>query len=117
MSLLTSYKQICVRAFPENAYLFKKNNRKTKKKYEICSKLTIKAPIQHQGYRSGVFIINSKYISQVFLVFPLVNWSKYMFFGFFPKAWNFVLQMSEKNYLTYQLNNFYESLQINTNTT
>ena len=35
-------------AYPENKYMFKVNNRDTKKKCEICSKLTIKLPEQHQ---------------------------------------------------------------------
>ena len=39
-----------------NIYLFKVNNRKTKKSCETCSKLTIKAP----------------YVSQHFLVFLLL---------------------------------------------
>ena len=30
--------------FPDNIYLFKVNNRKTKKRLEICSKLPIKTP-------------------------------------------------------------------------
>ena len=32
---------------PVNIYLFKVNNRNTRKRCEICSKLTIKTPEQH----------------------------------------------------------------------
>ena len=31
-------------SFPANIYLFKVNNRNTRKRCEICSKLTIKTP-------------------------------------------------------------------------
>ena len=33
---------------PANIYLFKVNNRNTRKRYEICSKLTIKTPERRQ---------------------------------------------------------------------
>ena len=37
--------------FPANIYLFKVNNRNTRrKKFKICSKLTIKTPEQHQSF-------------------------------------------------------------------
>ena len=49
---------------PANTYLFKVNNRNSKKKCEICSKLTIKMVEQH----SGVFIVNVEHISHLFLV-------------------------------------------------
>ena len=54
--------------YPTNIYLFKVNNGNTRKKCEICSKLTIKTPEQR---RSGVFIVNFEHISQLFLVFLL----------------------------------------------
>ena len=60
---------------------FKINNRNTRKKCEICSKLTIKMPEQHYWWRSGVFIVNFEYISQLFLVFPSLTLSKYLFAG------------------------------------
>ena len=34
--------------FPANIYLFKVNNRNTRKRCEICSKLTTKTPEQRQ---------------------------------------------------------------------
>ena len=47
--------------YPANIYLFKVNNRNTRKRCEICSKLTIKAPD----------VFNDKFgdIPQLFLVF------------------------------------------------
>ena len=41
---------------PANIYLFKVNNRNTRKRCETCSKLTIKTPERRQWRRSGVFI-------------------------------------------------------------
>ena len=45
---------------PGKIYFFKVSNRNTRKKCEICSKLTIKKPQQRQWRGSGVFIVNSK---------------------------------------------------------
>ena len=33
-----------IKIYPANKYMLNFNNRNTRKKYEICSKLTIKAP-------------------------------------------------------------------------
>ena len=41
-----------------NIYLFKLNNRNTRKRYVICPKLTLKTPKRPQRYCSGVFIVN-----------------------------------------------------------
>ena len=60
---------------PRNIYLFKVNNRNTRKRCEICLKLTIK----HQNdvrHRSGVFIVNSEHISDLFLVFLIADFEK-----------------------------------------
>ena len=51
-----------------NIYLFKRNNRNTRKKCEICSKLTIKTSKRRQWRRSGVFIVNFDHISH------LIDW-------------------------------------------
>ena len=45
---------------PPGIYLLKINNRNTRIRCEICSKLTIKIPERRQWRRSGVFIINFK---------------------------------------------------------
>ena len=44
--VLTSWKLLS--QFPANIYLLKVNNRNTRKRCEICSKLTIKTPEQRQ---------------------------------------------------------------------
>ena len=41
---LAQRKKIITRSFPAGIYLLKVNNRNTRAKYEICSKLTIKTP-------------------------------------------------------------------------
>ena len=45
--------------FPANIYLFKDNNRDTRKKCGICLKLTMKIPEQRHCFRSGVFFFCS----------------------------------------------------------
>ena len=55
-----------------NIYLSKVNNRNTRKRCEILSKLTIKTQNWRQWYRSGAFIINFEHISHLFLVFLLL---------------------------------------------
>ena len=57
--------------------MFKVINRKTKKRYEICSKLTIKISeiIINKYRRSSVFIVNFEHILQLLLklLFEQVN--------------------------------------------
>ena len=59
--------------YPGNIYLFKVNNSNTRKRYEICSKLTIKTPERRHWRRCGVFIVNFKHISNHVLVFLLLT--------------------------------------------
>ena len=54
-------------------YLLKVNNRNTRTRCEIYSKLTIKTPERRQWRRSGVFIVNFEYISRLALVFLLLT--------------------------------------------
>ena len=55
----------------------------TRKRWEICSKLTIKTPEQRQWHRSGVFIIDFEHIhiSELFLVFLLLALNKQILAG------------------------------------
>ena len=46
--------------YPVGIYMFKVNNRNTKIRCEICSKLTIKIPKRRHWRRSVVFIVNFK---------------------------------------------------------
>ena len=50
----------------------KVNNRNTRTS-EICSKLTIKTPERRHWRRSGVFIVNFEYISNLVLIFLLLT--------------------------------------------
>ena len=59
------FDMVKLNANPANIYLLKVNNRNTRRKCEICSKLTIKTP--------DAFIINFKHISHLFLVFILLT--------------------------------------------
>ena len=58
---------------PAGIYLLKVNNRNTKTRCEICSKLTIKTQERRQWRRSGVFIVNFEHISHLVLVFLLLT--------------------------------------------
>ena len=57
-------------------YMFKVKNRNTS--CEICSKLTIKTPEQHQFHHSSVFIVNFEHISHLVLVFMLLILRRWM---------------------------------------
>ena len=59
-----------------NIYLFKGNNRNTRKSCETCLKLTTKIPEWRQWRRSGVFIGNFEHILHLFLVFLLLTLNK-----------------------------------------
>ena len=63
---------------PAGKNMFKVNNRNTRKRCEICSKLTIKTPEWRHWRRSGVFIVNFEHISHVLLVFLLLTLIKLM---------------------------------------
>ena len=80
---LSMRKKIYLKAFlnrfvliQANIYLFKFNNRNTRKRCETCSKLTIKTTEWRQWRRSGVFIVNFEHISLHFLVFLLLTLNK-----------------------------------------
>ena len=49
--------QSIIENYPANIYMFKFNNRNTKKRSKLCSKLTIIIPERHHWRHSGVFII------------------------------------------------------------
>ena len=53
-----------------NIYLFRVNNRNTKKRYELCPKLTIKT------WLFSCFFVNFEYISQLFPMLLLLNLNK-----------------------------------------
>ena len=57
---------------PAGNYMFKVNNRNTRTRCEICSKLTIKTPERCHCRCSCVFIVKSEHTSHFVLVFPLL---------------------------------------------
>ena len=57
---------------PAGIYLLKVNNRNTRSRCEISSKLTIPTPERRQWRRSGIFNVNSEHISHLVLVFLLL---------------------------------------------
>ena len=63
--------------YPAGNYMFKVNNRNTRTRCKICSKLTIKTPERRQWRRSGVFIVNFEHILHLVLVFLLLTLSRY----------------------------------------
>ena len=56
-------------SIPENLYLFKVNKRITRKKWEICLKLTINTPERRHWCWSGVFIVNFELIPQLLYLY------------------------------------------------
>ena len=74
--------QLALTCFPNNIYFLKVRNRNTRKRSEVCSKLTIKTLERQQWRRSGVFIVNFEHISHLFLVFLLLALNKEMLPGF-----------------------------------
>ena len=75
LSQLKKYIIKCIIAnnFPANIYLFKVNNRNSRKRCDICSTLIIKAPERRHWLCSGVFIVSFEHISRLFLVFLLLT--------------------------------------------
>ena len=61
---------------PVGNYMLKINNRNTRTRCEICSKLTIRKPEQRQWCHSGVFIVNLEHIPHLVLVFLLLTLSR-----------------------------------------
>ena len=51
------------RFYAANIYLVKVKNSDSRKKGELCSKLTKKTPERHHGHGSGVVIVNFEHIS------------------------------------------------------
>ena len=62
--------------YPAGNYIFKVNNRNTRKRCAICSKLTINIPERRHWGRSGIFIVNFEYILHLVLLFLLLTLSR-----------------------------------------
>ena len=61
---------------PANINLIKVNNGNTRKRREICSKLSIKTSERRQRRRSAVFSVTCEHIAHLFLVFLLLTLNK-----------------------------------------
>ena len=72
---LICMKPVITEANPAGNYKFKVNNRNTRTRYEICSKLTIKIP-ERRRRRSGISIVNFEHISHLALLFLLLTLSR-----------------------------------------
>ena len=62
-------------SFPGKIYLFKCNNRNTRKRYDIVTTL-MTSLIKTLMTSSGIFIVNFEHMSQLFLKFLLLNLNK-----------------------------------------
>ena len=59
--------------YPVGIYMFKVKNRNTRKRCEVCSRLTIKTPERHHRRRSVVVIANFKHISHLVVMLLLLT--------------------------------------------
>ena len=60
-------------SYPADIYLLKVNNRSTRTRCEVCSKLIKKIPERRHWRRSGIFIASFEHISHLALVFLLLT--------------------------------------------
>ena len=65
-------------SIPAGIYLLKDNDRNTRTRCKIRSKLTIKTPERRQWRLSGVFIVNFEHIPYLVLVFLLLTLNMYL---------------------------------------
>ena len=76
----SKYFPVLTPAYSQLAFTFPKlTNRDTRKRCEIRLKLAIKTSERRYRRRSGVFIVNSEYISHLDLVFLLLTLNMYLF--------------------------------------
>ena len=67
---ILNWRYILLNVFPDNIYLFKVNNRSTRKRSYM------KAPERYQRSRSCDFIVNFEHISHLFRMFLLLTLNK-----------------------------------------
>ena len=78
--ILKKHKMLRIFIYPAGIYLLKINNRNTRKRCEICSKLIMKTPERRHWRHSGVFIVNFEHVSRLTLVFFCVFVFVFLFF-------------------------------------
>ena len=66
--ILKKLRQSCISSACEPAgnYLLKVNNRNTRTRCDVCSKLTLKIPERRQWRRSGIFSVNFDMFYELF---------------------------------------------------
>ena len=93
---------------PASTYLPKINNRNTRPRREICSKLTIKTQELRHWRRSGVFTVNFGHISHIVLVFLLLTLNSDCWLGLrwmveSSTASKYMLKIRQKNIMLMSL--------------
>ena len=63
-------------SLPSQHLLVQSNSRNTRKKCEVCSKLTITTPERRHWHRSTVFIVNFEHISHFFVALLSFDFEK-----------------------------------------
>ena len=78
MAIFKIYKnpRITLVIIPVGKYMFKVNNRNTRTRSEICSKLTMKTTERRHWRSSVVFNVNFEHISHIVPVFLLLTLSR-----------------------------------------
>ena len=83
---------------PGSIYLFKFNNRNSRTRYEICSKLTIKTP-ERRHWRCCLYV-NFKYIVLLLLVFLSLPFITYVIAGW-DNSFNFIVIFKLANFISW----------------
>ena len=73
--------------YPAGIYLLKVNNRNTRTRKQICSKLTIKTKERCQWHHSGVFNVNFELISLLVLALVLLTLKTFLRLGCEELVW------------------------------
>ena len=74
-------------------YQSKVNNRNTRTRCEICSKLTIKTPERRHCRRSSVFIVNLEHIAHLVLGVSIVNF-EHIIAGWYTFSFTYSIQVN-----------------------
>ena len=69
--------------------MFKVDNRNTRKRFELCPKVIMKASERRHWRRYDTCFVNFEHISHFFLLFLLLTLNKYLFVGMFlSRLWS-----------------------------
>ena len=91
--LTGAYKFFCRVCNPAGNYMFKVNNRNSRTRCEICSKLTIKTPERRQWR-----IVNFEHISHLVLLFLLLTLNMLLPAGKVPIRKIFLIEIFETHF-------------------